>query len=340
MHVLKWLLAVMAGLVIAVLGVGLLLPDQAHVERSVFVASKPATAYTVLNGFRQFNRWSPWAELDPEARYTFEGPLMGVGARFSWASDDPNVGSGSQEIVESVPYERIRMRLVFSGFDSENHATFMLAPESEGTRIIWSYDSVFHGNLMGRYFGLMLDQFVGADYEKGLAKLKALVESLPQDDLTALPVEWVRTVAKPIAYSSGQTTAAQAESALSGAYAQIQAYFAANGIRAAEPPLAITRHFDEATKAWSFDAAMVPDRSDAPAPDGDGVRLGALYAGDALRVEHKGAYADMDAAYYALISYKTVAGFEDNGDSWEHYLSRPGAAEPAQWLTHIYWPVR
>ncbi len=340
MRVLKWLAIALVALVAGVVGVGLLLPDHVHVERSVIVNTKPATAYVVLNGFRQFNRWSPWAELDPNAQYSIEGPLLGVGAKSSWVSEDPNVGAGSQEIIEAVPYERIRVRLVFSGFDSENYATYQLTPEGEGTRIVWAYDSTFHGDLMGRYFGLMMDKFIGADYEKGLAKLKPLLESLPQDDLTAMPIELVRTVAKPIAYISGQTTAAQAESALSGAYAQIQAYFAAHGMQAAEQPLALTRHFDDATKMWSFDAAMIPDRTDAPTPDGNGIRLGTLYAGDALRVEHKGAYVDLDAAYQLLIAYKMVAGFDDNGDSWEHYLSNPGNAEPAAQVTQVYWPVK
>lgn len=265
---------------------------------------------------------------------------MGVGAKLSWVSDDPNVGAGSQEIVEAVPYERIRVRLVFSGFDSENYATYTLTPEGEGTRIVWAYDSTLHGDLMGRYFGLMMDKFIGADYEKGLARLKPLLESLPQGDLTAMPVELVRTVAKPIAYISGQTTAAKAESTLSGAYAQIQAYFAAHGMQAAEPPLALTRHFDDSTKVWSFDAAIIPDRSDPPTPDGNGIRLRTLYGGEALRVEHKGAYADLDAAYNLLIAYKLVAGLQDNGESWEQYLSQSGTAAPVEQVTQVYWPVK
>jgi len=330
----------MAALVVGVIGIGFVLPDTAHVERSIVVSAKPATAYTALNGFKQFNKWSPWANLDPNAQYTLEGPLMGVGAKSSWRSEDPNVGAGSQEILEATPYERIHMRLVFEGFDSENYSTYLLTSEGEGTRITWSYDTTFHGNLMGRYFGLMLDKMIGADYDKGLAQLKTLLESLPQDELADMPIELVAVESKPMAYISGQTTAALSESALDGAYQQLRAYFAAHKLNAAEPPLAITRHFDDVTKLWNFDAALVPLQANLPEADGNGIRRGRTYGGQALRIEHKGAYNAMDAAYYQLIAYKTVAGLDDNGDSWEQYLGGIPVSDPAQQVAHIYWPVK
>ncbi len=340
MRLIKWLAIVMAVLVIGVVAVGFVLPDTAHVERSIVVATKPATAYTALNGFKQFNKWSPWANLDPNAEYTLEGPLMGVGAKSSWRSEDPNVGAGSQEILEATPYEQIRMRLVFEGFDSENYSAYQFAPEGEGTRITWSYDTTFHGNLINRYFGLMLDKMIGADYEKGLAQLKTLLESLPQDDLAGMPIALVAVESKPMAYISGQTTAALSENALDGAYQQLRAYFSAHQLNAAEPPIAITRHFDDVTKLWNFDAALVPLQAALPEPNGNGIRLGRTYGGQVLRMEHAGAYNAMDAAYYQLIAYKTVAGLDDNGDSWEQYLSGIPANDAAQPVAHIYWPVR
>ncbi len=55
----------------------------------------------------------------------------------------------------------------------------LLAPEGNGTRVTWTLESAFGYDLAGRYFGLVLDKFVGADYEKGLAQLKAVVEKAP-----------------------------------------------------------------------------------------------------------------------------------------------------------------
>lgn len=340
MRVLKWMvvgvLALIAGLIVA----GLFLPDTAHVERSIVLKARPATVYTVLNGFGQFNKWSPWAGLDPATRYSHEGPLLGVGAKHSWRSEDPNVGAGSQEILEAVPYERIRVRLVFEGFDSENVATYQLRPEGEGTHLTWAYDTQFKGNLLSRYFGLMMDGMLGADYERGLASLKTLVEALPPVD-PDLPVQLVETKARPLAYVAGEGPAEQSGPLLAAAHARVAAWFESQGLRAAEAPIAVTRRFDEATRYWQFDAALVPDRADPPAPPAEGpVKLGTSYAGPALQVVHQGPYASMEPTYAALIAFRTAAGLADNGHSWEQYRRVGGDIPEAEWLTDIFWPVK
>lgn len=340
MGFIKWVLIVVVVLVGGVVGVGLALPDTVHAERSIVIDAKPATVFTVLNGFHQFNKWSPWAGLDPSTAYTSEGPLFGVGAKQSWASQDPNVGSGSQEIVEAQPYERISMRLIFSGFDAENYSVFTLQPEGENTRVTWGYDSTFHGNLLGRYFGLIVDKMIGPDYEKGLAKLKALVETLPAVAAGANAIESVELVAGPLVYVTGVTTADQAAPTLAAAFARLRSFFTANGLKEAAAPLAITREFNDETKQWQFEAALVPEQSEVPIPASGEVRVGVSYAGKALRLFYKGPHADMDDAYNQLIAFKTAAGLEDNGASWEQYLSAPVPAADADPVTHIYWPVK
>lgn len=173
----------LANLVLAVLvlvalaiGGGFLLPDRAHVERSIVIEAGPAAVFPYVNGFEGFNQWSPWLRLDPQMKLERQGPASGVGARQSWLSDQPGVGSGSQEIVESVENQRVRMRLEFTGFDGSNDAAFILVRENGATRVTWSYDTEFHGNIVNRYFGLLLGRMVGPDYERGLANLKAVVE--------------------------------------------------------------------------------------------------------------------------------------------------------------------
>ncbi|MGH8444978.1 MAG: SRPBCC family protein, partial [Solimonas sp.] len=117
MRILKFLIIATVVVAALVVGIGLALPDTVHLERSTVVKARPATVYTALNGFKQFNKWSPWAQIDPKTQYVHAGPLWGVGAKLSWSSDNPSVGHGSQEIVEAVPYRKIRSRLVFDGFD-------------------------------------------------------------------------------------------------------------------------------------------------------------------------------------------------------------------------------
>jgi hypothetical protein len=160
------------------LAVGLFLPNSTHVERSITTRASPATVYGIVSGFKRFNEWSPWFELDPQAKYTYAGPESGVGAKMAWASDKPSVGSGSQEIVSVEPGQVVKTRLEFGG-QGPSMSTLTIAPADGGSRIVWAFDTRFEGDYFGRYMGLMFDRFLGKDYEKGLSKLKTIAEATP-----------------------------------------------------------------------------------------------------------------------------------------------------------------
>ncbi len=155
-------------------GVGLLLPRDVHVERSVTIRAAPEQVFAYVNDFHTFNEWSPWAARDLDAVYTFSGPPAGMGARMSWAGND-RVGNGSQEITLSEPSSRIEVTLDF-GPDGIVVAFFTFEEVGEGTEVTWGFDTDMGFNPVNRYFGLMMDFIIGADYAEGLLNLRNLVE--------------------------------------------------------------------------------------------------------------------------------------------------------------------
>ena len=175
-------LKVIAGLVLVFVAVfvagGFLLPASTHLERSTTIDRPPADVHAMLDSFRRFNEWSPWAEADPNARYAYSGPERGVGAKLSWTGDPNSVGTGSQEIIESEPGRRVVTALDF-GQMGQARATFTIAPDGAGSRVTWAFDTD-HAGIADRWFGLLLERMVGGDYEKGLAKLKAVMEAEPR----------------------------------------------------------------------------------------------------------------------------------------------------------------
>jgi uncharacterized protein YndB with AHSA1/START domain len=168
-------------LVAAIVALGFMLPKHAHVERSISTTASPAEVYAVVDGFRRFNEWSPWAHLDPATRYTYLGPPNGVGARMEWQSEDAEVGSGGQEIVAVEPGRSVTSTLEF-GAGPPAITRLTLLPEGGGTRIVWTMHASFEDNFVGRYFGPFLGWMVGPDYERGLRQLKRLVEVTPPAD--------------------------------------------------------------------------------------------------------------------------------------------------------------
>ena len=209
MKILKGLFFLILGLVALFFVTGLFLPKTAHIERSMTTAASPETVFGLVDGFKRFNEWSPWAGLDPNTKYTYSGPETGVGARMEWTSANPDVGNGSQEVIDVEPGQRVTNKLDF-GMDNPTTATISLVPEGTGTRVTWTLDTDFSGSLLGRYFGLALDRMVGPDYEQGLAQLKAVAESTAPVNAPPIsaPVTEAAANAQPAAVASptGQET--------------------------------------------------------------------------------------------------------------------------------------
>jgi hypothetical protein len=172
--VLKWLFYLIAAIALIVVGGSFLLPTQAVVTRSIEIAAPPDKVFAIVGDLRRFNEFSPWADLDPNIKYTFEGPESGVGQKMNWTSDNADVGSGSQTITKSEPSNFVESALDF-GMRGKSVATWDLVPSTSGTKATWGFKADLDG-IPAKWFGLMFDRWIGADYEKGLAKLKAVAE--------------------------------------------------------------------------------------------------------------------------------------------------------------------
>jgi hypothetical protein len=175
-RVLRWLGIAIVGVVVLAIVVAFFLPRHAVVTRSIEIASSPANVFPLVGDLRRFNEWSPWADIDRDTAFTFTGPIDGVGQTLNWESDNPRVGKGSMTIVAIDPAKRVDMEIAF---DTEGTAmsSVIVEPAGAGTRAIWSFDSDLGLNPIARYFGMMMDGMVGPDYEKGLARLKAVAEA-------------------------------------------------------------------------------------------------------------------------------------------------------------------
>ncbi len=190
MGVLKRIIYLLLVLLIVAVAAGyLLLPSQTHVERSTQINAPPEQVYSLLHDFRRFNEWSPWAGLDPKAQYRYEGPEEGLGAKMFWTSENPRVGSGSQEIIEALPPEQLRLALDF-GEMGRAESGYTLQPSEGGTRVTWSFDTDHGANLLKRLFGIFMDKWIGETYyETGLANLKELAETRPPAPETTMVAE-------------------------------------------------------------------------------------------------------------------------------------------------------
>lgn len=319
--------------------VGMFLPTQVHVERSIAVSRPATTVFTLLNGFHSFHHWSPWTQLDPQADYRLSGPREGVGARMEWSGDPALTGTGWQEITRSEPYSRIEMHLDF-GPQGMADTYFDIRGDQLGSSLTWGFDTDvtagqgFASALLGRYFGLFLDRWVGSDYEQGLTSFKAFAEALPAQDFSRADITVLEVEPQSIQYVSGYSGVAGEDlaAALSTAYGQVMDFITLQGIEVTGAPLAITRGLNDAD--YRFDAA-IPVSQGAVDPDGL-VQLGHLPAGRAVRIVHTGPYEATTESYDLLAAYMAAHGLKQGPVSWEHYISDPADTPAEALVTHIY----
>ena len=259
-----------------------------------------------------------------------------------WRGDPRQVGNGWQEIIESVPFKRISVQL---DFENQGRAVsyFNIEGRQAATLLTWGFEADlvegqgFFGGLLARYFGLFFDQWIGTDYEQGLASLKAYAESLPATDFSSLEAEILHVDPVDILYiqTSNQAVGEAVGASLAAAYQEITAFMQEHSIEMLSPPMAITRSWDAIS--FRVDAAIPVVAADAPLSGN--VRAGLSPSGTAVRVIHLGPYDQMGPSYEQMSAFMAVNGLQEGRVSWEHYMSDPGQTPPSELITHIYFLI-
>lgn len=156
-------------------GIAYLIPPSVVVARSITIDATPEEVFEHLSSMQRTSEWSPWLDRDPDVVLTYTGPERGVGNRMEWVSDQRDVGTGTQEIVAVVPNERVETALDFGPMGTAQ-AAFLLEEAGDDTTVTWTFETDLGLNPISRYMGLFMDGWVGSDYERGLERLKAVVE--------------------------------------------------------------------------------------------------------------------------------------------------------------------
>ncbi len=151
-------------------------PAAFEIVRTARIGAPPATVFSEVNDFHQWDAWSPWAKIDPAMRQTHAGPSSGRGAVYSWAGNR-EVGEGRMTITESKPTELVRIQLEFiKPFAATNLADFTFTPEGTQTAVTWRMTGEKNYLSKAVFMFIDMDAMLGRDFEKGLASLKAVVE--------------------------------------------------------------------------------------------------------------------------------------------------------------------
>jgi Polyketide cyclase / dehydrase and lipid transport len=155
--------------------------DTYTVSRSLTMHAPPERVYDQIADFRRWPGWSPWEDLDPDMKRVYSGADSGVGAAYAW-SGNRRAGQGRMQITDSQPHSKIRIDLVFDKpWKARSDTLFTIEPVGSGSNVTWSMTG--EQTLMTKAMGIIksMDKMIGPDFDKGLARLRAVTEQTAED---------------------------------------------------------------------------------------------------------------------------------------------------------------
>ena len=168
---------ILVAIVILIVLLAIIAPKNYDVSRSIVINKELILVYDYLKYLKNQDNWSPWAEKDPNMKKVITGPDGEVGCVSTWEGNK-DVGSGEQEITRLKENEEIASELRFlKPFKSTSDAYLRVSKEGDATKVVWGFSgrNKFPVSIMMLFMNM--DKSVGGDFEKGLKKLKGILEN-------------------------------------------------------------------------------------------------------------------------------------------------------------------
>lgn len=169
----------LAGLIILALVAAAFMPDTLRVERSIVINKPVDKVFDQVVDLGNWQAWSPWMEMDPQAVTQISTPSRGVGAHWSW--DGQKIGKGKLVQEEVEDNKMIRYSLSFEEpLQSTGTDLWMFDSAAvNATQVTW-VDEMQMEYPVGRLSALFIKPSLEAQFDKGLLNLKRLVEKEPK----------------------------------------------------------------------------------------------------------------------------------------------------------------
>ena len=322
-----WLLVLITLLIV----VAYILPGSYKVERSILIKGDGSIIYNMVCDFNHWDYWTPWsAKDDPTATEEIIGNCE-VGAVHRWAGKE--MGKGEMMITEMIPQELIKWDLKFEDFSQKMIIGMLFEPEGDDWVVTWTAEGELGYNPLYRYYGLMIDSDLGADYELGLQQLKDFCESLP--DYPGIKITELTSV--PAISVKDSVTMDDLGVFMETFMPQLYMYAMRQEANIAGHPYSIYYN-------WDPDGLILVEVGiplAEPLQGEDLIKTASTPGGKAVKGVYYGPYEEMIAVYEALEQYMLVMRLEPIGLAYEVYVvSAPTEPDPARYETHVYFPLK
>ncbi len=326
------LLVVLALIALVLMAVS---PKSLELAESEKIDAPPSMIYNMVNDLQQWESWSPWADLDPNAKNSYTENTVGVGAQWNW-DGNKEVGKGYQKIVASVQGESIKTELGFDGWDGISHSNWTFEPSGKGTKVVWDFvggETPF----VFRPFNLFMKGGLKKTYAKGLNKIKELAEERAQNKTyNGIKIKETEIGEKHYIMNRSEVDIDKLQQYytqnLSSLFMKTQgAAMETDGM-----PSGLYFSWNETTGKTDM-AASIPVKEPIAIKDASSHTIP---SGRAIRVDYYGDYDNMEKAHSAIESYMKDYGLLVNYPIVQEYVTDPTEEKDvSKWLTKITYYV-
>lgn len=351
MKALKTILITLVVIVVLLVLISFFLPSKVHVERTKVISAPPEVVFEWVNNYKNWEKWSYWHTLDPQMQLKYSDVTAGVGAWYEWSSKQKNVGNGKLEMLESVPNERIKNRMTFEGMGS-SYSEIILEKAEGGTKVTMTMDNEQEGmsgfkKIMGKYFNLMMDKFVGKDYEACLNNMDSLAKAapaMPAAAKTEYHIEEAELPAMKIISITDSSKVSELDGKFGPMYGELAGYAEKNKLNISGHAFAFYHKWPEGQGQDMMDGITVFEAGFPVAATGKSAGRIKSYetkSMKAVKVTYNGGYSGSMGAHMAISEYIKANNKQMNGSVVEIYVVGPGEEKDStKWVTDIYYPVQ
>ena len=307
------------------------------VTRSAIIKSPKSTIFNYVNDFRNWETFGSWKKEDPDMTFNYSKNTVGKGGSYSWSGSD---GEGKMKTIGVIENQSIQQKMDFNGAASDVRWTFK--DTIGGTKVTWhAKGKMDFGFKIYSAFNGGVDQIIGNMYEKSLINLdKTLVYELNTYSIQVNGM--VKKMGSVYLKQTITTTIANVPRNLRVLIPRMVNFFKKNNLKMYGKPFVIYHNYDTA-KGITTLSVCIPIKDEVFTSPGSDITSGKFTSFDAVKTTLKGDYSHTKEAWEKAIAY-----IQKNNLTQDFALpyveiytkNNEQVANPSQWITEIYIPIK
>lgn len=321
-----------------ILGIlALIAPKEVTVTRSTTINAPKNVVFDHITHFKDWTKWSPWFEMDPNSKITYSGEDGAVGSSYHWVGTDEKKTGEGEMTNTGISGDTMKYTLNFMK-PWKSEADGMLVVEDAGngmSKATWQFHMKpkFPGNIFALFMDM--DKMLGKDFDHGLENLKKLSEAgggSAAGSTADMKIEETQFPGHNYAGIRQTVKWGDMSTFFSSSYEKLGK---AAGASINGPAAGLFYTWDTVHHSADAAAAM-PVSKDVKA---DGVTMINVPASKAYMIAYHGGYTGSGKAHEAL-NAKVHADGKKASLVLEEYIKGPAEEkDSAKWVTNIYYLV-